>query len=137
MTEIWLNVSKILDENLMRDYLSFFCCMETCYWSKIVSTLSLALYVLLTPILLLFPLPLLLPCNWNGMTEIWLNVSKILGENLMRDYLIINSSFKGDYPLYCETWLWAALGSWLLALGTWLSACCSFGFWLSLSARGS
>ena len=24
MTEIWLNVSKISDENLMRDYLSFF-----------------------------------------------------------------------------------------------------------------
>jgi hypothetical protein len=95
VTEIWLNVSKISDENLMRDYLSFFCCMETCYRSKIVSTLSLALFVLLTPILLLFPSLLLLPCNWNGVTDFWPNVSKILGENLMRDYLIIKLIFQG------------------------------------------
>jgi hypothetical protein len=79
----------------MRDYLSFFRRMETCYRSKIVSTLSLALFVLLTPILLLFPLLLLLPCYWNSVTEIWLNVSKILGENLMRDYLIIKLIFQG------------------------------------------
>jgi hypothetical protein len=69
--------------------------METRYRSEIVSTLSLALFVLLTPILMLFSSSMLLPCNWNGVTEIWLNVSKILGEHLMRDYLIIKLTFQG------------------------------------------
>ncbi len=133
VTKIWLNVSKISDENLMRDYLSFFRRMETCYRSKIVSTLSLALFVLLTPILLLFPLLLLLPCYWNSVTEIWLNVSKILGENLMRDYLIIKLIFQGWLPIV----LWdVALGSWLMALGSQHLAFGLLLFWLLAFALG-